>query len=314
MPDPCFQALLADPRNELRPPSSRVSLADLRAGNKAFLTQAPAAPLHAVEPAATAAANGIALRLYRPCADPTLPAVLFLHGGGFVLGDLDTHDAMCRTLAANSGAIVIAADYRRAPETPFPGPLEDCLQALQWMRTNAKRLGVDAHRIGVCGDSAGGNLAIATALQARDRHQPVQHLALLYPMIDPACTSASMQEFNAGFLLTPIALRWFWNSYLADPESVNDPRASVMQAALAGLPPTTLLTAEFDPLRDEGEAFAESLRAAGVNVAAKRYAGMIHGFAGMPQLTPAAALALEDIAAGMRAALAAPAGAQRKVP
>jgi acetyl esterase len=301
--DPCFTALLADRRNELRAPPAHVSLADVRAANKAFLLQAPVSPLHAIEEfAAIGAAGPIALRTYRPSAARRLPAMLFLHGGGFVLGDLDTHDALCRSLALAAECVVVSVDYRRAPETKFPGPLEDCHAALAWLAAHATRLDIDADRIAVCGDSAGANLAVAAALLARSRGPSVHFLALFYPIADAACDTTSMHEFARGYVLTRDAMLWFWSSYLENPQDAANPLASILRAELTGLPTTTVVTAEFDPLRDEGESFADRLRASGVTVVARHYLGMIHGFAGMPHLTSAAERAVKDVAADMRAA------------
>lgn len=300
--DPCFTALLADRRNELRPPPTHVSLADVRAANKAFLLQTPAPPINAVEEFAIAGAAGpIALRAYRPSAARNLPATVFCHGGGFVLGDLDTHDAFCRSLALSADSVVVSVDYRRAPETKFPGPVEDCYSALAWVAAHAARLDIDPGRLALCGDSAGANLVVAAALLARSRGPKVCYLALFYPITDAGCDTASMREFARGYILTRDAMQWFWGSYLGSPRDAANPLASVLRADLAGLPTTTIVTAEFDPLRDEGEALADRLRAAGVTVFARRYPGMIHGFAGMPHVTSAAARAVMDTAADMQA-------------
>lgn len=300
--DPCFTALLADRRNELRPPPSHVSLADVRAANKAFLLQAPTPPIHAVEElTAIGPAGPITLRAYRPSAARNLPATLFCHGGGFVLGDLDTHDALCRSLALSADCVVVSVDYRRAPETKFPGPVEDCHAALAWLAAHATRLQIDPGRLALCGDSAGANLAVAAALLARSRGPTVRHLALLYPITDAACDTDSMREFARGYILTRSAMQWYWSSYLETPQDAVNPLASVLRAELAGLPTTTVVTAEFDPLRDEGEAFADRMRASGVTVFARRYPGMIHGFVGMPHITSTAARAVMDAATDMQA-------------
>ncbi len=301
--DPCFTALLADRRNELRPPPPHVTLAELRQANRDFLTSPRAPAVHAVDEVIIAGPGGpLAVRVYRPSAETPLPAAAFFHGGGFVLGDLDTHDYLCRRLAIEAGCVIVATDYRLAPETRYPGAIEDCHAALAWIAGNGAALGVDAGRLAVCGDSAGANLAVATALLARGRGPALRHMALLYPMADAACDSPSMRDFARGYLLTDAAVRWFWEQYLADAAGRTDPLASVLRADLAGLPPTTLLTAEFDPLRDEGEALAARLDAAGVPVTATRHAGMIHGFVGMPQLTPVADVAIGELATGLSSA------------
>jgi acetyl esterase len=220
---------------------------------------------------------------------------LFCHGGGFVLGDLDTHDSICHQLARSADRVVVSVDYRCAPETRFPGAVEDCYAALAWIAAQAGSLGVDATRLTVCGDSAGANLAIACAQLARARGPVVRHVGLLYPMVDPACDTASMHEFARGFLLSRAAVQWSWSMYLADPADVASPLASPLQGGLTGLPPVSVSTAEFDPLRDEGETLAATLRAAGVPVVSRRYAGMVHGFAGLAHITPVAVRAIEDL-------------------
>jgi acetyl esterase len=302
--DPCFATLLADKRSELRAPPPHVSVADLRDGNKAYLVTAPRTPVHSIEDIAFAGPGGpLQLRLYRPTAALGLPVVVFCHGGGFVLGDMDTHDSMCQRIAHTSGCAVASVDYRRAPECRFPGPLEDCHAALRWIAANAAALQFDGDRLALCGDSAGGNLAIATALRARTDGPTVRHLAVFYPVIDPSCNSASMHEFARGHLLARSALHWAWDSYLTGPADAANPLAAPLRADLRGLPSTTVLVAECDPLRDEGEAFIAQLQAAGVPVTARRYPGMVHGFAGLPQVTPMANVALDDAAGDLREAL-----------
>lgn len=302
-PDPCFATLLEDPRNELRPLPLHM-LEDLRRGNRKFLRQAPTPPIHAIAEFSVAGPGGeIAVRAYRPSDDANLPGTLFCHGGGFVVGDLDTHDALCRSLALSSGCAVFSVNYRLAPETRFPGPIHDCQAVLAWLDANAVKLGIDPSRLAACGDSAGANLVVAAALLARDGGPRLRHLALIYPITDAACDTASMHEFASGFVLTRRAMQWFWSLYLENLADASNPLASILRADLRGLPTTTILTAEFDPLRDEGEAFASKLRAAAVPVEARRFDGMIHGFLGMPQLTSMAVSAIDQLAANLRAAL-----------
>jgi acetyl esterase len=302
--DPCFATLLADKRSELRAPPPHVSVADMRDGNKAYLVTAPKTPVHAIEDIAFEGPGGpLKLRLYRPTAAAGLAVVVFCHGGGFALGDLDTHDSMCQRIAHSSGCAVASVDYRRSPECRFPGPVEDCYAALRWMATNAASLQLDGARLALCGDSAGGNLAIAAALRARAAGPTVRHLALFYPVIDPSCDTASMHEFARGHLLARSAMQWAWDSYLSIPADAGNPLAAPLRADLRELPPTTVLVAECDPLRDEGEAFIARLQAAGVSVTARRYPGMVHGFAGLPQVTPTANVAIDDAAADLRASL-----------
>jgi acetyl esterase len=304
--DPCFARLLADPRSELRRPPPHVSLAAMRQGNKAFLIAEPKAPLHAIENLVAPGPEGqLALRLYRPAPEGTLPLVLFMHGGGFVLGDLDTHDSICSAIAREASCVVCAVDYRLAPEARFPAPVNDGTAALEYLIENAPTLGFDATRIAFCGDSAGANIVTAVAMRARRQFGPALcGLALLYPTVDPACDTASMQEFGSGHMLTRSGVEWFWSSYLGSPADAEHPEACLLRGDLHGLPRTTIVTAECDPLRDEGEALAARLRAAGVETTLHRWPGMLHGFAGMQQITPAAAHALRRVAADLAAALA----------
>lgn len=303
--DPCYAEIVADPRNVLRPVPLE-SLAEFR--------EAVGAPLLEIEGRAVAeivdlaiptATHDISARLYRPTSDRDLPVILFFHGGGFVVCSVATHDAMCRDLALQSGAAVVSVDYRRAPETPFPGPLEDCHAALAWVAAHASTLGIDASRIAVCGDSAGGNLTIATALLARDRGPSLCYMGIIYPMTDPDCAYPSVAALADGPVLSRESLHWFWDSYLGTSRATPSPLAAVLTADLIGLPPTTVLTAEYDPLCDEGEAFAGALRAAGVPTVSRRYLGMAHGFLSMPALSPVAAYAMSDLGNDLTAAFAA---------
>jgi acetyl esterase len=302
-PDSSFSALLGDRRNELRPLPLHM-LGDLRRGNRNFLMQAPTPPIYAVENFSVAAPDGpIAVRAYRPSNAANSPSALYCHGGGFVAGDLDTHDALCRCLALSANCTVFAIQYRLAPECRFPGPVHDCHRVLTWLTENAATLDIDATRLAACGDSAGANLAVAAALLARESGPRLRHLGLIYPITDAACDTPSMHEFASGYLLTRAAMQWFWSLYLEDPAHASNPLASILRADLSRLPPTTILTAQLDPLRDEGEQFAERLRAAGVTVTARRFDGMIHGFVGMPHVTPMAESAIKFMAAGLRSAL-----------
>jgi acetyl esterase len=302
--DPCFAALLADPRNEARPPPPHVPIEKARRAANAAMLGAPAPRLHAVADFAIPCEDrSLPVRLYRPSAQADLPLLMFLHGGGWVWGSLDTHDVMCRELALRAGCAVFSVDYRLAPETPFPGPADDALAALRWIFEAAPALGLDATRAALGGDSAGGNLAVAAALRAPGAGLVLRHLALIYPALDPACDSASQREFATGHILTQEAMLWFWRCYLGSADRAPDPQFAPLGADLAALPPTTVVTAECDILRDEGEAFAERLAAAGVPAHGRRYAGMIHGFVLFPQITPVATACLADLAGDLRTAL-----------
>lgn len=231
----------------------------------------------------------IGARLYLPegaVAEP--PLILFYHGGGWVICSIETHDELCRALARESGAAVLSLDYRLAPETPFPGPLDDCYEALCWVQANARELGIDARRLAVAGDSAGGNLATAVAIRARDeKGPPLRHQLLIYPVTDANFETASYRENggDGGFLSTAM-MRWFWQHYIRDLAEVSTLAAPLRHANLAGLPPATILVAQYDPLHDEGLAYGEALRAAGVSVESEDAAGMIHGFLTMLEAVP----------------------------
>ena len=241
----------------------------------------PPEPIARVENRRVPSSGGeIPLRLYVPDAAGPLPALAYFHGGGWVIGSLDTHDAVCRHLAKQARTVVVSVDYRLAPEHKFPAAAEDCYAATRWIADNAAALGVDPARICVGGDSAGGNLAAVVSLMARDRGGPKIALQVLaYPVTDHSYDTASYRDNADGYLLTKDSMVWFWNHYLGAPSDGTNVYASPLRAAsLAGLPPAVVFTAEYDPLRDEGEAYARRLRDAGVRVVHKRYEGIIHGF------------------------------------
>ena len=226
----------------------------------------------------------IPARLYRPTDRRDLPLLVYYHGGGFILGNLDTHDNICRRLAREGGFAVLAVDYRLAPEHPFPAAPDDALSAFLWAAGAGAELGVDASRIAVGGDSAGGNLAAVTSVRARDLGgaKPVAQL-LVYPVTNHNETpTPSMIENGEGYFLSRDDMEYFTNLYLPEAADALHPYFSVLRTPdLGGLPPAYVITAHYDPLRDEGEIYAEQLRAAGVSVEAIRYDGMIHGFYGM---------------------------------
>ena len=226
----------------------------------------------------------IPIRIYASEPGGVRPALVYFHGGGFVFGNLETHDTICRALAHESGAVVISVDYRLAPEHKFPAAVEDAHAATLWVTANAPRLGLDPRRIAIGGDSAGANLATVVAIRCRDAGgPPLSAQVLLYPVTDSSSLDkGSYLEFAQGYGLTRAAMDWFGGHYLASAEDASNPEASPLLAQnLASLPPALVITAEFDPLRDEGEAYAERLRQAGVTVTFERYAGMIHGFVAM---------------------------------
>jgi acetyl esterase len=248
----------------------------------------------------------ITVRVYSPGGAGPRPALVFYHGGGWVIGDLYTHDGICRSLANAAGCVVASVDYRLAPEFKYPVAGEDSYAALRWVVANAGRLGIDARRVAVGGDSAGGHLSTVVALMARDRGGPtlVQQV-LLYPVTNHDLDTPSYHENATGYVLTRDAMRWFWDHYLPSPAKGREAYASPLLApSLAGLPPALVITAECDPLRDEGEAYAARLRDAGVPVTFTRYTGMFHGFFRMTRLLDKAKAALDEVAASLRKAFA----------
>jgi acetyl esterase len=222
----------------------------------------------------------VAVRAYRPVPGETLPALVFFHGGGWTIGDLDTHDVVCRQLALGARCTVFSVDYRLAPEHPFPAAVEDCFFATEYISLHSSELNVDPKRIAVGGDSAGGNLAAVVALMARDREgPPLAGQLLIYPATDQRCAFPSHERNGEGYLLTRDGIRFFRGGYLPNPADHTDWRASPLLAAShAGLAPAFVLTAGYDPLVDEGRTYAERLSAAGVQVAYREYSDMVHGF------------------------------------
>jgi len=225
--------------------------------------------------------GGIPFRTYRPIGaqDGPLPLVLYIHGGGWVLGNVGTHDTLCRHFANAGGVMVASVGYRLSPEHSFPGPLEDCQDVLQHLVVEATRFGIDADRVGVAGDSAGGNLSAALTIKNRDEQgPPIKAQLLVYPVIDAQCGTPSYGAYATDHGLTKDEMLYFWQCYLGEIDGEH-PLASPNQTAeLGGLPPARVITAEYDILRDEGEAYAEQLKAAGVSVELERYDGVIHGF------------------------------------
>ena len=248
-------------------------------------------------------AGPIPARLYRPAGHGPLPLLVYFHGGGWVLGGLASHDTVCRSLANGAGCAVLAIDYRLAPEHRFPAAVDDCYAATVWAAANAAALGCDAKRIAVGGDSAGGNLAAVISQIARDRETPALRFQLLvYPATDAGYDTASYRENATGYFLELEDMHWFYNHYLDSVADGSDPRASPLRARdLGGLPPALVITAEFDPLRDEGEAYAGRLREAGVPVTLHRYDGMIHGFFSMGPLLDQGKQAVAEAVAALRA-------------
>jgi acetyl esterase len=244
----------------------------------------------------------VPVRLYRPIGSSpsdVLPVLVYFHGGGWVIGSIDSHDSSCRALANNADCAVVSVEYRLAPEHPFPAGFDDCVGATTWVARNGSELGTDPSRLAVGGDSAGGNLAAAVALHARDNDGPdIAFQLLIYPVTDGSLGSASYVSNEKGYFLTKADMEWFWGLYGAPRD---DWRASPIHALdFAALPPALVLTAEFDPLRDEGEAYAARLRDAGVRSSVTRYPGMIHGFFGMGDTLDDARIAVAEAVAALR--------------
>ena len=306
--DPALQPFLDAFAQAPPPPDDPVErVAAMRVGVATFNTVGAGAPepVHAVDDLLADGPHGpIPIRRYLPTDGADLPVVVWIHGGGFVCGDLESYDFVARRLAVESGAAVFSVDYRLAPEHPFPIPLDDCHAALAWIVANAGELGVDGSRVAVAGDSAGGNLSAALALRCRVEGPELRAQVLIYPVIDPACDTKSMVDNAAGYMLTADSMREMWGFYLATINTT-DPFFAVNKAAdYSGLPPALVLTAEFDPLRDEGEHYAALLDAADVDTKVIRYDGMIHGFLGMREIVPAANEAMAETAAFLRSHLA----------
>ena len=250
------------------------------------------------------AGGAVRVRVFTPHVSGPLPGLVYFHGGGWVTGDVETHEGICRTLANAARCVVASVDYRCAPEFTYPTAAEDAYAATRWVADRASELGVDARRLAVCGDSAGGNLAAAVALMARDRGGPRLALqVLVYPITDCDFERPSYKENAEGYLLTAESMRFYWDQYVPNGADRTAPYVAPMRAAtLAGLPPALVITAEYDPLRDEGEAYAHRLAEAGVPVTQSRYPGMIHAFFRFTNSADAARAAVAEVVAALQKA------------
>lgn len=260
-----------------------------------------------VEDLTAPGAVDIPIRLYRPTGLPgPRPMIVYFHGGGWVMGGIESHDDSCRHLSDVSGCLVASVDYRLAPEHPFPAAVDDAWAATRWVVDHAGELGGDPRLVAVAGDSAGGNLAGAVARLARDDGRALAFQLLIYPVVDRRLDRPSMVQGNGDHLLERSDMEWFWQLYDPDGVAAADPRAALTaEVDLAGLPPALVITAEHDPLRDEGEEYGDRLRQAGVPVTVHRYAGVFHGFYAMQGLLDAATAAAEEAAAALCSAFAA---------
>ena len=266
----------------------------------------------------TGPGSDIALRIYKPREIKTaekLPVLMWFHGGGFVIGSLDTHDSVCRMLANQADCIVVSVDYRLAPESKFPAAVEDCQAALKWVALHAVEFGGDSSCIAVGGDSAGANLATVIAILARDAaHPKLAFQLLIYPCVAPEPETASHHKFKEGYILSRNSITWFYRQYLRSGKDVNDFRfAPLMLDDLSGLPPSLIIVAGYDPLRDEGIDYARRLIEAGNRVRLSNYEGMVHGFYLMGGAVDAAKRAVSESAEAMREAFDGARGIDRKL-
>ncbi|MBF6557126.1 MAG: alpha/beta hydrolase [Acidimicrobiales bacterium] len=305
--DPQARVLLDQLEAMGAPPLSQQTPEEARAGFAALAALAgpPEDPVPTEDRSVPGPSVDIPVRIYRPEADRPLPVVVYFHGGGWVIGDIASHDTTCQRLASGVPAIVVSVDYRLAPEHRFPAAVEDCDAATSWVSAHASEFGGDPARLAVAGDSAGGNLAAVVALHARDAGgPPIAFQLLIYPGTDMTRSLPSHAENGTGYLLDSDTIGWFMDNYLAGADPRHPDASPLFAEDLSGLPPALVVTAEFDPLRDEGEAYAERLRRAGVMVTTSRYDGMIHGFYGLDSVFDAAKRATGETVEALRDALA----------
>jgi acetyl esterase len=313
--DPQIAGLISILEQQGTPSLAAGSVTDARAGLTAMAGMLAAAfpdgvrtPVGAVRDVTIA---GLPCRVYSSSATPVgpVPTTVMFHGGGFVIGDLETHDDQARLIAAGSGGTVVSVDYRLAPEATYPAAPDDCEAVTRYVLDHLEEFGGDPARVGVAGDSAGGNLSAVVAQRLRDRPaaHPLTAQLLWYPAVDcvddEGARYPSRVENAEGYFLTAGDMRWFMGHYLGDDSRAAEPGASPLRGDLTGLPPAVVATAEFDPLRDEGEAYAAALEKAGVHVVATRYDGLIHGFVGMGVLSAAAQAATDETIAAYAALL-----------
>ncbi|MEV8512128.1 alpha/beta hydrolase [Dactylosporangium sp. NPDC051484] len=303
--DPQVQAMRDRKERDRVAPLYTMSLEEARAADLASIRAAGGSPekVHEVTDHWLPGPDGkLPLRVYRPSAEPALPVLMYFYGGGWVLGTIDTADGIARNLANATGCIVAVPGYRLAPEHPFPAAIEDCWAATEWVAGNAEALGADPGRIAVGGDSAGGNLAAGVTLMAQRTGGPrLAGQLLVYPNTDQAADDESMRTNDDPYLFNHHSVAWYRSHYLTDPDDARNPLASPLRAeSLVGLPPALVITAEYDPLRDQGERYAARLAEDGVPVTVTRYEGMIHGFFAMSGTLDAGKSALDQAAKQLR--------------
>ncbi|HEX4087530.1 MAG TPA: alpha/beta hydrolase [Trebonia sp.] len=302
--DPQLQAMRDQRERAGVPPLYTMTLAAARDADLASIRAGGGQPepVHEVDVLTIPGPGGdLPLRLYRPAADRPLPALLYFFGGGWVLGSVDTADGVARALANAAGALVIVPGYRLAPEHPFPAAVDDCYAALRWVAGHAAEVGADPSRLAVGGDSAGGNLAAAVTLLARADGQALAGQLLVYPNTDQLADDGAAPGADDPFLFNRYSVAWYRRHYLPDPGDAVSPLASPLRAAsLAGLPPALVITAEYDPLRRQGEAYARRLAEDGVPVDLSRYPGMAHGFFTMLAVLESSRAAIAQAAAHLK--------------
>lgn len=288
------------PIQELTPAEARAQMAQMRLAQQGE----PEAVGSVEDRTIPGPAGAIPVRIYKPAGAGPFGALVFFHGGGWVIGDLESHDGVARAITNVAGCCVVSVDYRLAPEHRYPAAADDCYAATLWVAEHVGELGVRADRIAVGGDSAGGNLAAAVALMARDRGGPaIVHQALIYPVTDCNFETGSYRANGTDYGLTEAGMRWFWDCYVS-PEQAREPYASPLRAVdLSGLPPALVITAEYDPLRDEGEAYGKRLHESGVATTVHRYDGVVHGFVSQAAMVPEGREALAEVGAALRSAL-----------
>jgi len=306
--DPQLRPVLARIAAFDRPPISQIAVEETRSGYRATAVMGshPDMPPGAEDRHVSGPGGDIRVRIYRPVSDGLLPIVVYFHGGGWVIGDIETHDGFCQHLAVDTPAVVVSVDYRLAPEHPFPGALEDAEAVTRWVSMHAAEFGGDPNRLALAGDSAGGNLATVVSRRARDAGSPaVAFQLLIYPVIDLTRSLPSYVENAEGYMLTSEMMEWFIAQYLNGAEPTHPDVSPLFAEDLSGLPPALVVTAEFDPLRDEGEAYGARLVDAGVHVHSVRYDGMVHGFITMDLVLDAGRRARDECVIALRAGLAA---------
>jgi acetyl esterase len=306
MLDEKIQGIIRELEKEGGPPNYALPVSEVRRISRDMVKRFAVPPPNVAlvkDLVASTAGTKIPVRVYVPRKQTDLPTLVYYHGGGWVVGDLDTSDWICRSLAVQADCVVFSIDYRLAPENKFPIPVEDCYWATKWVTETGIERYADLSRVAVGGDSAGGNLTAGVCLMARDRGGPaISFQLLICPVTNHSFDTESYRKYADGYLLTLKDMEWFWNLYLRDQKDGQNPYASPLLGDLRSLPPALIMTAEFDPLRDEGEAYAERLRQAGVSVRMVRYDSMTHTWTDFPQLKQSGA-AMEEAAIELRKAL-----------